>query len=116
MYAVIVPEPVRLMVLVLVSPTPVVPAVDVVVEVLSFDEPDFEEEPELLPELLPPDEPELLPEWPLPEEPELLPELTPPDEPELLPEEPKLSSQHSKSQVATDRNIPSEIVFTIMSS
>ena len=90
--------------LVLVSPTPVVPAVDVVVEVLSFDEPDFEEESELLPELLPPDEPELLPEWPLPEE------------PEPLPEEPKLSSQHSKSQVATDRNIPSKIVFTIMSS
>ena len=90
------------------------------------------EEPELLPGLPTPDGPELFAEWPLPdegapvpelppaEEPELLPGLPPPDGPESfpewplpdegapvpeppLPDEEKLSSQHSKNQVATDR-------------
>ncbi len=93
MYAVIVPEPVRLLKLL---PELSPPA-----------------EPELLPDLPLPAEPELLPDLPLPEEPELLPEWPLPEEPELLPEEPKLSSQHSKTQVATDRNITSEMFFII---
>jgi hypothetical protein len=74
------------------------------------------DEPELFSAELPlPDEPELLPGWPPPDEPELVPELPLPDKPELLPEEPKLSSLHSKNQVATDRNITSAAFFTIVS-
>jgi hypothetical protein len=60
-----------------------------------------------------PDETELLPELPPPDETELLPELPPPDETELLPGEPKLSSQHSRNQVASDKNITNAVFFTI---
>jgi len=92
-YAEIVPEPPRVLVLVRVSFAPV-------------DEPGFP----------PPDEPELFPELPLPDEGALLPELLLPEELELLPEEPKLSSQYSKNQIATDRNTANPFLFTIAKS
>ena len=128
----------------LVSPTPIVPAVVVLFEVLlSFDEPECEEDPQLFSELPLPAEPELLsalplvagsellpalpfpagskllPDLPLPEKLELLfdePELFPellPEEPESLPEEPELSSQHRKNHVARDRNIKSGMSFIL---